>query len=250
MSDACDSADARLLALWQTPELNGAQWTELYGLVRARLLHAHAPELKALADRREDYINDFFSQKALFNQRGPLQHASVLNRYFRNYLLDRIDGLKHTPQPLSNVYADDDAAEAALPVCPTGIDDDDFECLRQASGLEAAAVAAAARAFLEALDDNDFAYLALHQCQCPDSKVPLKQLKKSRNIGSSYHYKAHKLGITLRKTDTPADYAQTRIGRWLTATLHLQPLAEHQAEVLTAFKILCLEALRMQQQRL
>lgn len=246
MSDACDSADARLLALWQTPELNEAQFTELYGLVRARLLHAHAPQLEELADGREDCIHDFFVQKVLINQRGPLQHANVLNCYFRNYLLDRIKGLKRTPQPLSNVYADDDAAEAALPACPSGIDDEDFERLRQASGLEAAAVAAAAVAFLEALDDNDFVYLSLHQC--PDNGMPLSNLAQARGI-ASYHYKARKLGITLRGTDTPADYAQTRIGRWLTEALRLKPLVDHQAEVLTALKILCFEALRLQQSR-
>lgn len=247
MSDERETDDARLLALWHSPTLDEKQWTELYQRVRAQLLRAHAPELEALADDREDCICDFFTQKVLFNARGPLQHANVLNRYFRRYLLDRIDERRRAPLPLSALFDDDERVEAVLPACPSGIDDDAFERLRQASGLEAAAVAAAARAFLEALDDDDFAYLVLHQC--PDNGMPLSKVAKSRQI-AAYHHRARKLGITLRKADTPADYARSQLGRWLTETLHLQPLAEHQAEVLTAFNILCLEALRLQQQRL
>lgn len=241
MTSVQEADNARLCELWAQETLDAAQWAELYQRVRTRLLHAHAPELDGLlANDREAHIHDFFTQKTVINSRGPLKHVNVLVTYFRNYLRDQLDSRQRAP----TLTDDGELPETA---CASEPDDEEFERLRQASGLDAAAAAAAARAFLGTLDADDFASLALHQC--PDNGIPLSKLARESAI-ASYHYKARKLGITLRKTDTPADYAATRIGAWLTGPLGLTPLAEHQHEVLTAFRILCLEALRMQQSRL
>ena len=58
----------------------------------------------------------------------------------------------------------------------------------------------------------------------------------------SYHYRARKLGVSLKKTATPADFEKTHIGAWISGTLGITMTAENSDAILIVLNLLALEA--------
>jgi hypothetical protein len=58
----------------------------------------------------------------------------------------------------------------------------------------------------------------------------------------SYHYRAVKLGVTMKKTDDAAQFSNTKIGQWLRDELGIAIHAENREAILVVFNLLAAEA--------
>jgi hypothetical protein len=235
-------ADNRLSHLWDNrEELSESEWEELYILIVKILNRSHPSILSSLPESKEHYIHDFFFLKVF----EPTKHNSVsphsanaLCSYFNNFLIDVYRGASLRTTDLVENYDEvertcEDARDYAAPS-----DGEFFDY-----GISHQDVHQRAKCFLNQLDDTGRIYLALHACA--DAPEPLYKLAERMRI-SSYHYRAHELGITRKKGEFHEGYEATQIGKWLTKELGLELTAN--PAVHTALKILCLESLYQYQQ--
>jgi hypothetical protein len=58
----------------------------------------------------------------------------------------------------------------------------------------------------------------------------------------SYHYRAVKLGVTMKKTAGAAEFSNTKIGRWLTDALGIEIDVDNRAVILLALNLLAAES--------
>ncbi|MGU7775902.1 hypothetical protein ACV229_37840 [Burkholderia sp. MR1-5-21] len=213
----------------------------IYAIVRSALTTYHPLELQALGEDKEELISQFiflkvFRLEAVQPEAAtfPL-HSAPSNRhavcaYFRRYL---IDCLRHAGHQ-RNVPIDDALHEierqVALPV-------DAIEAALLPHGLDESCVRESARAFIDGLDDADRLVLAGSLGWLSDEKGGLSQVAAQYRI-ASYHYRAAKLGVTLKKHAQPADFARTAIGQWIERTLGIDIAPDNRAAILAVLGIL------------
>ena len=218
-------------------QLTDAEWTDFYRRVRMALLRCPATQLRDLPDSRESYIDDFFTEKLFFKAQrataGGIQTISggALCFFFRNYLTDQLRGIKPT-QEIGD-------AEAAPEMSVDCADPDEAVkgFLNQIGGHEA--LASSVDSFLAQLEAWALLMLRSHFCADDDEAIAMSELCKGI---ASYHYKAQKLGITVKKnTGDFLGYEHTRIGQWVKG-MGVAIVPENYAVIVFLLGALCLEA--------
>jgi hypothetical protein len=225
------------ILLWSARnDLDVAGWESLYRMTHQYLASCPARSFEPGLDDRKTLIDDFFHDKIFMSAGAGGQApfgAGALCKYFRNYLVDRT----RNAWDAHRISADD--AGTAYESCGCETEEDTDQVLAQI-GLAVEKVAETAKTFLQALDESDRVYLALHTCA--DEAEALSALARRFRI-ASYHHRAKRLGITREKGEFDAGYEKTRIGTWLNQTLGIDLSAGHRKEILAAIKILCVVSL-------
>jgi hypothetical protein len=213
------------------------EWADFYRCVRAALLRCPAPELSGLPDRRENYIDEFFTEKLFFraqrtNELG-IQSISggALCTFFRRYLID----LLRAYQRISLTEKED---LERMPEDTAGSNDEAVvsEFLATSGGHEVLRQSVAD--FLATLEEWGLLMLRGHFC-ADDDAVPMSSLCKGI---PSYHYKAQKLGITVNRSAAELlGYEHTIIGRWIVG-MGVAVIPQNFAVIQFLLGAICLEA--------
>ena len=228
----------RLTEFWvRMDRLTPDEWTEFYRCVRTALLRCPAPELSGLPDRRESYIDEFFTEKLFFRAQresdSGIQSISggALCTFFRRYLIDMLRGYQRTS------LAGEEVLER-MPDPETNSDDESAvdEFLATSGGHDVLHQRVAD--FLATLEEWGLLMLCGHFC-ADDDAVPMSTLCKGI---PSYHYKAQKLGITIHRGAAELlGYEHTLIGGWIAGMgVEINPQNAPVIEFLLG--ALCLEA--------
>ena len=235
MSDYLRDRDAFSEYWLRLDELNAQEWESFYRLVRQALVRCPAPELGSLPDTRESYIDEFFTEKLFFKAQRMsdtgIQSLSggALCRFFRNYLLDHLRHYERRPIAKTNP---DDEGHSEVP-------DDDGQVDRFVSTIGRDRLGHALQAFLASLPDWALLMLRGHFCADEDEAAPMSSLCKGI---PSYHYKAQKLGITVKRgADGLIGYEHTQIGQWM-ESIGVQIAPENHAVMTFLLGAICLEA--------
>ncbi len=254
MQDTLSSADsAELVRLWRRRQtLSPGEMGRMYGIVGEALRGCHPPELKVLGEGRQELVAQFIYVKVLRLDADPddgsdgeapqprerAQHSApssafALCAYFRRYLIDCTRASAFRRKLSIGDEVTDGQLEAQLGA------HEDAESRLAEHGLSSAAVHAAARAFIAALDEPERLLL----CEGFGQEAPggLSGVA-ARHAIASYHYRAGRLGLVHKREALPTDYARTQIGRWLQETLGIAVVPDHMAAILEVFKILGAEA--------
>ena len=231
--------DEALRDLWsRRTMLSQAEWEKLYKIIFNALRRHASPELFALPESRDDYIQHFFTDKVFPLDHSDCAHIGALRCYFQRYLIDQIRRQKTRAEiplddtaPMSSHHddeaANDEAAHDAV-LSPA------FDGAPDYPGI-----AASARAWLAASEAWARLYLALSYCPDAERSEPLRDLAARYNI-ASYAYKASRLGFNWKKGID--DYKNTLIGAWL-VSLGFSISPDEMDAIHDALKILCFEAL-------
>ncbi|GJH16476.1 hypothetical protein CBA19CS22_08060 [Caballeronia novacaledonica] len=236
-----------LADLWhRRASLSDIEIGHIYRLVLSTLRSYYPPELRGLHEDKEELISQFFFSRVLrLDSEQRPSHASAesapstayaLCAYFRRFLIDclrsaslqrnlslEVDGVQDEVD--SRAHAPDDPVEATLA---------DF-------GLNEARVRAFARVFIAMCDAPDRLILAGSLGASSERKGGLKGVAEQYDV-PSYHYRARKLGVTMKKDATPACFAATKIGRWMVQTLGIEITPENRDAILIVLNLLALEA--------
>ena len=213
------------------------EWEDFYRCVRAALLRCPAPELSGLPDRRENYIDEFFTEKLFFraqrtNESG-IQTISggALCTFFRRYLIDQLRGYQRP------ALTEKDGLER-LPNVEDGADDETTvsEFLSTNGGHEV--LRQRVVDFLATLEDWGLLMLRGHFC-ADDDAIPMSALCKGI---PSYHYKAQKLGITVNRSLVEMHgYEHTLIGKWIVG-MGVDVIPQNSPVIQFLLGAICLEA--------
>ncbi|BBU31932.1 hypothetical protein BTHE68_56660 [Burkholderia sp. THE68] len=233
--------------LWhRRASLSNVEMERIYVLVRAALHGYHPAELRALHEDKEELIAQFiFSRVLRLDPERAESHACAqsapssgfaLCAYFRRYLIDCLRSASHQ----RNVSLEVDGMADQIDARAHSIDDPVESALTE-HGLDEASVRMASRAFVAALDDADRVILAGTLGAYRDRDGGLKGVADEHGV-PSYHYRARKLGVTMKKTALPADYARTKIGQWIGQTLRIDITHENCEVILIVLNLLAIEA--------
>jgi hypothetical protein len=216
--------------------LTGSEWEVFYRLVRKALLRCPASELTALPDTRESYIDEFFTEKLFFKAQRKsdtgIQSISggALCRFFRNYLTDQLRHYESRP------LTDEEPTDYA------GGERDDGEQFVDAflSKIGREHLEISVQEFLDTLPDWALLMLRGHFCANDGEAAPMSALCKGI---PSYHYKAQKLGITVKKDEVAGQigYEHTIIGQWM-QSLGISIAPQNQLLMEFLLGLVCLEA--------
>jgi hypothetical protein len=215
----------------------------IYTIVRRALTAYYPLELQALPDDREELISQFIYLKVFrlgtahpANASFPLHSApstsGAVCAYFRRYLIDCLRSASYQ----RNVSLDHDsiAYEAAS---EAAIHSDSACSVLMLYGLDEVRVRESACEFIAGLDKSDRLILAGSLGWLSGEKGGLSRIAARYRI-ASYHYRAGKLGVTLKKRAVPADFARTAIGRWIEQTLGIEVAPENRTAILIVLGIL------------
>lgn len=230
---------AELARLWRRRQmLSPEEMGTMYRIVVGALKTCNPPELQVLGEGRQTLVAQFIYLKVLrldadpdeaddaarreASGHGAPSSAFALCAYFRRYLIDctRDSAFRHK---LSIGHA---ITEGQLEAQAGSADNGDA---LGDSGLNAASVSAAARAFLATLPQPE--------------RILLRE--SFGHAVASYHYRAGRLGLVHKREGLPADYARTTLGQWITQTLGIAIEPGNMGAILQVFSILGAEAPRM-----
>lgn len=219
----------------------------LYTIVRHALTGYHPFELQALGEDKEELISQFLYFKvfrletARASAASPIVnfplHSAPSNRhavctYFRRYLIDCLRSASHR----YNVSLDEGDVMVELEQ-DTALHADPVGTVLFQYGLDEARVRASANQFVGQLDERDRLLLAGSLGWLSNEKGGLSGIAARYGI-ASYHYRARKLGVTLRKDSMPSDFARTGIGQWIEHTLSIPIAADNRLAILAVLGIL------------
>ena len=237
----------RLADLWhRRAALSEMEMAQIYGIVLHALRACYPAELRGLPEDKEELIAQFFYSRVLrldFDQR--VSHASAesapstayaLCAYFRRFLIDCL----RSASVQRNLSIEVDGVQAEVDARPHA-PDDPVETALAEHGLGERRVRELARAFIASLDPSDRIILAGSLGASHDRKGGLKGVAHENEV-PSYHYRACKLGVTMKKDATPGCFALTRIGRWIENTLGIEIALENREVILVVLSLLALEA--------
>ncbi|SAL32652.1 hypothetical protein AWB67_01327 [Caballeronia terrestris] len=237
---------ATLLDLWhRRASLTQAEMAQIYQLVRLALRSYHPSELRALPEGKEELIAQFiFSRVLRLDADRAVSHACAesapstvyaLCAYFRRYLIDCL----RSASVQRNVSLEVDDMAARIDAHARSLADPIASALAE-HGLTEASVRASARLFVGSLDVTDRVILSATLGANRGCKGGLRSVASEHEI-PSYHYRARKLGVTKKKTETPAGFGTTKIGGWLATTLGIALTFENRDAILIALNLLALE---------
>lgn len=227
------SVSAELTEYWnRRSTLTEAEWRRFYVLVRAALLRCPASELAGLSDDKENYINEFFTDKLFFAEaRGTFTlSGGALCGFFRNFLRDKLR-TKPPTTDFSALDTDDGRTFEEILADERGTRTSVSDFLHTTT---VATLHESAYEFLVGLEEWGRVMLRRHYCA--DEPIPMSTL--CRDI-PSYHYKSGQLGVTRGKKETSLlGYEHTLIGKWL-LSLGVELKAENIEIVLFLLQVLC-----------
>ncbi|HEY2023146.1 hypothetical protein, partial [Paraburkholderia sp.] len=185
----------------------------IYTIVRRALTGYHPSELQALGEDKEELISQFLYFKVFRLDTAPsalpafpLHSAPSTSHavcaYFRRYLIDCLRSARHQ----RNVSLDDDDVMFQIER-QTVFQPDPIGSVLLQYGLHEAEVRDSASHFIASLDNADRMLLAGSLGWLSNEKGGLSQVAARYGI-ASYHYRARKLGVTLKKGSIPADFAR------------------------------------------
>jgi hypothetical protein len=97
-----------------------------------------------------------------------------------------------------------------------------------------------ARGFIGQLDKYEQLLLAGTLGRCSGDKGGLFGIATVHHI-PSYHYRAMKLGVTLKKSAQSEDFAETKIGKWMSEVLGIAISLDNQEVILLVLSLLAVE---------
>ncbi len=234
--------NAAIVAYWnRRGALDLDEWIDFYGLAVPLLMRTRLPEEYNDERRRRDLVDCFFQDKILLNAAtstaGPLENAYALHRYLKNYEID----LRRNEVPHVSIH------QPVIPGDPTDLSDTfvaepseaHAQLLREA-GIDVDAALRSAHDFLGLLSDGEVALLRGNTCADQEDAEPVSTIARRWAMGTSYHFKAGKLGITREKGASYSTYGSTKIGGWL-RSLGAQLSSDWHAEIATLLIVLCLQ---------
>ncbi|WNC91281.1 hypothetical protein RI103_08035 [Paraburkholderia sp. FT54] len=238
---------ATLSVLWhRRTNLSGTEMGCVYAIVRRALRRYYPSELRALSEDKDELIAQFIFYRVLrlgTNHITPHEPANgvpmsayAICAYFRRYLIDCLRSASHRHNvsiEVNGISAELDARALAL--------DDPVESVLVEYGLDERRTRQAAAAFVSALAEADRIILAGSLGTHCGSKGGLRGIADHHCL-PSYHYHAQKLGVTLKKSANPEDFASTKIGSWMRDTLGIEIIAENRRVILIILNLLALEA--------
>lgn len=207
VNSAVEPDHARIVDYWnrRANGLSEPEWSDFYRLVMPVLLRTRLPARFSSDAQRRDLANLFFQDKILLNaastRAGPLLHVRALHGYLKRYALDLL-GEALQGEPL-------DPGLAAAPAT-TG-----HERLLREAGIDTGMAMHSADGFLARLAPGEIAYLSLHTCSDEQEREPVSAIARRFSLGTAFHHKARRLGITRSKGESYRDYGKTSIGRWM-----------------------------------
>jgi len=233
--------------LWRRrTHLSHDEMVSMYNLVR-NALHAYHPlELQSLREDKEELVAQFIYSKVLRLEPGhtgsnacaesaPSSNYAIC-AYFRRYLIDCLRSASHQ----RNVSMEVDGIDQQVDEHAQALDDPISSVLMQ-YGLDESCVRRFARGFIAQLDRHERVVLAGTLGSCSGRKGGLCGIAAEHRV-PSYHYRAVKLGVTLKKAARPADFAATKIGHWLSDVVGIAISEENRTAMLVALNVLAAEA--------
>jgi hypothetical protein len=242
------SPDTAILPdLWRRrTHLSHDEMVSMYHLVRGALRAYHPLELQALREDKEELVAQFIYAKVLRLEPGHTTAKSsaesapsnnyAICAYFRRYLIDCLRSASHQ----RNVSMEVGGIDQQVDERAQAIEDPVSSVLLQ-YGLDEARVRRMARTFIRALDRHERVVLAGTLGRDSGRKGGLSRIAADHKV-PSYHYRAVKLGVALRKTARPADFAATKIGCWLTDAVGIAISVEHRPVMLVVLDLLAAES--------
>lgn len=241
----------RLVHLWnhRGDGISAEGWADLYQLARWQLMSCNAPILSTLPDTRENYINDFFTDK-VFETAGrnatPLYHAGALCSFFRNYLIERQRALglemAFLDQEEDNGVSFIDRLQAVTPEERLALDQDALQY-----GIPLTSARQSARELLTSLKPWQQVILARSTCADKDDKLTADELAKSMCIPSAHHH-LRRLGVTkYQGGQGNPNFRDTLLGRWILG-FGIEPVLDNVACIHWLLAVLCVEAMVMDQE--
>ncbi|WP_345814717.1 hypothetical protein AAGS40_20995 [Paraburkholderia sp. PREW-6R] len=239
--------DAILPDLWRRrTRLSANEMVSMVELVKRALRTYHPIELQALGDDKEELVAQFIYARVLRLAPGHTEtHACAesapsnsyaLCAYFRRYLIDCLRSAGHQ----RNVSMENEGMAQEIDLHAQALEDPVQSVLLQ-YGLDERRVRLAARAFIDGLDGPERIVLAGTLGWCSENRGGLSAVATQHRV-PSYHYRAVKLGVTMKKTAGSEDFSNTRIGRWLTDVLGIAIHIDNRAAILLALNLLAAES--------
>jgi hypothetical protein len=239
--------DAILPDLWRRrTRLSADEMVSMVELVKRALRTYHPVELQALGEDKEEFVAQFIYAKVLRLAPGHTEtHACAdsapsngyaVCAYFRRYLIDCLRSAGHQ----RNVSMENEGMAQEIDLRAQALEDPVQSVLLQ-YGLDERRVRLAARVFIESLDEPERIVLAGSLGWCSQGKGGLSAVAAQHRV-PSYHYRALKLGVTMKKTGGAEHFSNTRIGRWLTNVLGIAIEIENRAAILLALNLLAAES--------
>jgi hypothetical protein len=238
---------ANLSDLWlRRTQLSREEMATMYDMVRGALRPYHPLELQSLREDKEELVAQFIYAKVFRLEPGhgesracaesaPSSNYAIC-AYFRRYLIDCLRSASHQ----HNVSMEIDGVGQEVDQ-HAHTPDDSAESILMQYGLDEARVRSLSRAFIQGLDEHERIVLAGSLGRCSGLRGGLSGVATRHRI-PSYHYRAVKLGVTLKKSARPADFAATKIGRWLENVLGIAIALENQAAILVVLSLLGAES--------
>ncbi|MCC8392537.1 hypothetical protein LJ656_08045 [Paraburkholderia sp. MMS20-SJTR3] len=233
--------------LWRRRmHLTGEEMATMYSLVIDALRPYHPLELQSLREDKEELVAQFIYTKVLRLEPGhtysnacpesaPSSNYAVC-AYFRRYLIDCLRSASHQHDisiEVEGIGQEVDQHAQAL--------DDPVQSVLMQYGLDEPCVRRLAREFINSLDHHERVVLAGSLGWGSGRKGGLSGIAARHRV-PSYHYRAVKLGVTLKKSARPADFAATKIGRWLSEVVGITIARENQTAILLIFNLLGAES--------
>ncbi|OLL28880.1 hypothetical protein BTH42_25335 [Burkholderia sp. SRS-W-2-2016] len=239
--------DAILPELWRRrTRLSADEMVSMVELVKRALRTYHPLELQALGEDKEELVAQFIYAKVLRLAPGHTETSAcadsapsnsyALCAYFRRYLIDCLRSACHQ----RNVSMESEGVAQEIDLHAHALEDPVDSVLLQ-YGLNEQRVRDAAREFIEELDEPERIVLAGSLGWCSEGKGGLSAVATRHRV-PSYHYRAVKLGVTMKKTAGAAEFSTTKIGRWLTDVLGIAIELENRAAILLALNLLAAES--------
>ncbi|NIF56512.1 hypothetical protein [Burkholderia sp. Ax-1724] len=239
--------DAILPDLWRRrTRLSADEMVSIVELVRRALRTYHPLELQALGEDKEELVAQFIYAKVLRLAPGHTETSACADSapsnsyavcaYFRRYLIDCLRSAGHQ----RNVSMENEGIEQEIDLHAQALEDPVQSVLLQ-YGLDEQCVRFAAREFIEGLDEPERIVLAGSLGWCSESKGGLAAVATRHRV-PSYHYRAVKLGVTMKKTAGAEEFSNTKIGRWLTDVLGIAIDIENREAILLALNLLAAES--------
>jgi hypothetical protein len=241
-------AEQILPDLWvRRARLSRDEMASMYRIVQRALTGYHPTELRALGEDREELISQFIYFKVFrfetlhaeaassHAHSAPSNHHAIC-AYFRRYLIDCLRSASHQ----RNVPLDSAGVASELDFHAAAADDPIAAVLMQ-HGLNESSVRRAADEFIANLSEPDRLVLGGSLGWLSHDKGGLSQVASQYCI-ASYHHRASKLGLTLKRGATPADFARTTLGRWIERTLGIAIEVENRVAILMVLGLLAAQS--------
>ncbi len=181
------------------------EWQDFYRITAPLLMKTKLPTEYADQGKREALIHTFFTDKIFLNaatsKAGQLENVYALHTFLKRFAQDIQKGNVLEPE----LGPEEPHAAAAM----------SYEQVLAEAGIDFHRVDDAAGEFVNKLDDGESAYLRYSTCAESEDKEPISRIAKRLKLGTAFHHRAKRLGITREKGATYHGYEETKIGRWL-----------------------------------